>query len=143
MGPDRTEQDTAKGSAEGKEPIAPPPAHRARRAPDQVRRDHPHLLGEEDYAQRTMLLQVAPQGGLREEGGAGGSDEVQRDPDVPVRPRRPVCPQSTPPAGGRRRDRSRFVASQISMTRSWQRTSARRHNYSQTTRRSMSASRLN
>ncbi len=103
MGSDRTEQDTAEGSAEGKEPIAPSPAHRARRTPDQVRSDNPHLLGEEGGTQRAMRLQVDPQGGLREEGGTGGSDEVQRDPDEPVRPRRAVRRQSMPPSPRRRR----------------------------------------
>ena len=100
MGSDRTEQDAAEGSAEGEEPITPAPADRACRTPDQVGRHNPHLLDAEGRAEWAMRLQVDPQRGLSEEGGAGGADEVHRDPDEPVPPRRPVCRQSTPHLGG-------------------------------------------
>jgi len=81
---------TGEGPAEGQEPVAPAPAHPGRRSPDQVRRHHPHLLEAEGRTNRAVRLQVDPQGGLREEGGPGGSDEVQPDPDDPVRPGRGI-----------------------------------------------------
>ncbi len=77
----RPEQDTAERSAERKEPVPHPSADRTGRPSDEIGDDDPHLLGEERRADELVGLEVALQGGLSEERGARGPDEVRRDPE--------------------------------------------------------------
>ena len=102
MGSLRSEQDASERSTKSKEPVAPPMAHGARRTPNQVRHNDPHLLCEEGNTQRTMRLQVGLERGLGEDGGAGGADEIHRDPDQPFSPRA-IRRHSSVPPGGRAR----------------------------------------
>src|ERR1700722_4971505 len=80
----RPEQDSAKRSAEGKEPVRHPPADRTGRPPDEIGNDDPHLLGKERGADELVALQVGLQGGLSEESRAGSPNEVRRDSDQPI-----------------------------------------------------------
>jgi len=60
MSTDWSEQHTAERATEREEPVIHPAADRARRAPNEIGNDHPHLFGKEGSPNQA----VRPQDGL-------------------------------------------------------------------------------
>jgi hypothetical protein len=86
MSTDWSEQHTAERAAEREEPVIHPAADRARRAPNEIGNDHPHLFGKEGCPDQAVRPQDGLQGCLCKERGAGSSNEIRSDPDQPLRP---------------------------------------------------------
>jgi len=104
------QQQAAEGAAESEQPGAGPPADGSGRPAEEEHQGEPCLLDHEQAADQAVRVEVEPQAGLGEQGGDGGSGEVNRDPGEPfgargMRSRGTLVPQLRPvigaPAGRR------------------------------------------